>query len=152
GASASAMPLLRYTVRSSRSWVVVGSSSGFLHRKIVDPASTDKSCINDLTRPVIYSGRAGELPALSKEKFADPDPLSANIVTKDCDRFANPSWTFAIRQGAICTEDLQTCEPSASQQDQRFTFVGRFSWQPLALAAGQLAVSMRPIASYWDGR
>jgi hypothetical protein len=34
----------------------------------------------------------------------------------------------------------------------RFTFATRFSWQPLSLAAGQLPASMRPIASYWDGR
>jgi len=135
--------LLRYTVRSSGSWIVVGSSTGFLHRKLVDPTATDKVCINDASRPRIHNGRAGELPPLSADALRSLSPLgdAPNLVSDDCFRFINPSWKFAIRKG---TAD--------SRQDMRFTFAGRFSWQPFSLAVGQLPTSMRAVAAYWDGR
>jgi len=134
---------LRYTVRASGSWVAVGSTSGYLHRRVVsaDPAA-EKACITDLTKPRILNGRLGELPPLTN--FASRTVLEDKenqISEESCKRFVNPAWKFAIRRGL---------NPSA--QDMRFTFGGRFSWQPFSLGAGSLLASMRPVAAFWDGR
>lgn len=149
--------VLRYTVRSSGNWVVVGSVSGFLHRQIVDPASTDKACITDLTKPRIHQGRVTTqvAPLTLDQIAASRTPIESNLVVDDCARFTNPSWKFAIRSGLDCTTDptttATTCVPAASLQDMRFTFSGRFAWQPFSLGAGSLTASMRPVAAYWDG-
>lgn len=137
------LPLLRYTIRSSKSWVVIGTVSGFLHRKIVDPASTEKACIEDLSKPRIQNGRAGELPALLEKDVgtgAAPYTQEGNVVSNLCNQFVNPVWRFAIRRGQ-----------APSQQDMRFAFTGRFAWQPLSIGAGSLAATIKPVASYWDG-
>lgn len=143
------LPLLKYAVRSSKSWVVVGGVSGFLHRKMVDPTSTDKACINDLSRPRIQNGRAGEISPLDKSVIDSKDPpysKAENVIGKDdktldCRQFVNPTWKFAIRAGG-----------APSRQDMRFTFTGRFAWQPLSLGAGSLTASMRPVAGFWNGK
>ncbi len=148
--------LLKYTIRSTGSWVVVGSTTGYLHRQIVDPTSTDKACITDTSKPRILNGRAFEQPPLTGDKLTKsrtPIEDKENIISDDCLRFINPSWKFAIRTGALCKESsgILNCSANPSQQDMRFTFGGRFSWQPLSLAAGSLTASMRPISAYWDG-
>jgi len=147
--------LLKYTIRST----AAGSSSidtGYLHRQIVDPTSTDKACITDTSKPRILNGRAFEQPPLTGDKLTKsrtPIEDKENIISDDCLRFITPSWKFAIRTGALCKESsgILNCSANPSQQDMRFTFGGRFSWQPLSLAAGSLTASMRPISAYWDG-
>lgn len=140
--------LLRYTVRANGAaadgapWLVYGSSSGYSHRWIVDPTSGDeKACALDLSKPRILDSRAPEAPALSAEALANSDPLSQKIVGDRCERFTNVAWKFAIRRGT-----------ANSLQDMKFTFAGRFSWQPLSIGAGSLAASLRPVSAWWDGK
>jgi hypothetical protein len=152
------LPLLRYTVRSSKSWVVVGGTSGFLHRKIVDPASTDKVCINDLSRPRIQNGRAFDLSPLPGSTIgsatAQPYTQDANVVADLCKQFVNPVWKFAIRRGIGRDPADKTKTKFVEvipQQDMRFAFSGRFAWQPLSIGAGSLSASIKAVASTWDG-
>ncbi len=150
------LPLLKYTIRSSGSWVVVGGTSGFLHRKIVDPASTEKACIEDLSRPRIQNGRATEQPALKDDQVGTgkepPYSKDINVVANLCDQFVNPVWRFAIRRGNRVNPETKKADGEApSRQDMRFVFTGRFAWQPLSIGAGSLAATIKPIASYWDG-
>lgn len=139
--------LLRYTVRANGAapgaapWVVIGSSTGYTHRWKIDPKSgTQRACILDTTKPRILDARASELPPATNLTAQNPLNESANIVTDTCSRFVNVSWQFAIRRGL-----------AASQQDMKFSFAGRFSWQPLSIGAGSLAASMRPVSGWWDG-
>lgn len=117
--------VLRYDVRPQRSWVVVGTVTGYLHRRVADPVTGE--CVIDATKPAIQQGRAGELPPLE-----NPDEqYLASVVTDLCARFVNTSWQFAIRSGT-----------SPSQQDMRFTFTTRWSWQPLSIGAGVLPTAI----------
>lgn len=136
------LPLLRYVVRSSNSWVVVGGVSGFLHRKIADPASADKACITDMTQPRIRNGRVSELPPLDQAARDQRAPYEdkRNAIEDICSRFINPTLQFAIRSGT-----------SRSRQDMRLTIGGRFAWQPLSIGAGSLAGAIKPVVAYVDG-
>lgn len=134
------LPLLRYTVRGSKAWIVVGGTSGFLHRKIADRASAEKACITDLNQPRIVNGRVLELPAFDKDALFKAPYVGDAVVKNQCDRFMNMTLQFAIRAGT---------EPS--RQDMRFTIGVRFAWQPFSIGAGSLAASIKPVSSWVDG-
>ncbi len=124
------LPLLKFLVRSTGSWVVVGTATGYLHRQIADAAG---ACVTDPAKPAIQTGR-------TREKATEPVP--------ECELFANPSWQFAIVSG----KDASTPpKPVPSATDMRFVFGGRFAFQPMSLAAGVLLQTVKPIAATWDG-
>lgn len=129
--------LHHYVVRASGSWVVIGSQTGYLHRRIVDPASPDKSCVDDVTRPRVYDGRV--------RKQLPPLPGTKSIVNEDipalCDQFVNPAWRFAIRSGA-----------NPSERDMQFAFNARFVFTPLAITVGQIPQSIKSMSIGWDGK
>ncbi|MBI2393567.1 MAG: hypothetical protein HYV09_28575 [Deltaproteobacteria bacterium] len=134
--------VVRYAIRTTGSWLVLGSSTGYLHRWMTDPASSEKACVIDKSKPRIINGRAGQLPP-----FAAKAPLTSKIVTEACERFVNTSWQFAIRGGHDGKGN-----PTPSRQDMRFVFGARFTWQPLSLAAGSLNTALVPVAATWDGK
>jgi hypothetical protein len=146
------LPLLRYQIRSSNSWVVVGGTTGFLHRKIADPASTDRACIEDLAKPRVLNGRAYEIAPLNAAARLQRAPYedNANVVGDVCNRFMNPTLQLAIRSGVTVGADGKDIVVR-SRQDMRFTIGARFAWQPLSIGAGSLSGSIKPITAYVDG-
>ncbi|MGZ6096290.1 MAG: hypothetical protein ACXWUG_29885, partial [Polyangiales bacterium] len=133
-----AAPLHRYVVRSTDSWVVIGSLSGYMHRRKVDPTSPDKACIDDETKPHVYDGRVRkELAPLPAPK----DSFTAAGIPVFCDQFRNPAWAFAIRAGL-----------APSEQDMQFVFGGRFAWTPFAIGVGQIPQTVKAINATWDGQ
>lgn len=125
--------LRRYAVRAAGKWVVVGSTSGYLHRQVADPAT--KACVLDISRPTIVQGRAVEAPAGTVLER----PLS-KVTAAKCEHFVNPYIYFAVVRGA---------QPSV--RDMRFTFAVNWALQPLALFFGPLPTTIRPIGATWDG-
>ena len=137
GIGAPTAPLHRYLVRSSESWVVFGSTAGYIHRRKIDPSSAERACTEDTARPKIYEGRVRKqlaplaVPASSYTDAGIPDR---------CDQFVNPAWRFAIRAGT-----------KPSQQDMQFSYSSRFNWTPFTLTAGTLPQSIDSVkAPGWN--
>jgi hypothetical protein len=129
--------LHHYVVRASGTWVVLGSQTGYLHRRIIDPASPDKACTDDLTRPRVYDGRVRkQLPPLPipSQSFTDAG------IPPPCDQFVNPVWRFAIRSGAL-----------PSERDMQFAFGSRYLFTPFAIIVGQIPQTIKSMSIGWDG-
>jgi len=120
--------LSRYNVRVHDQWIVVGSSTGYLHRRKVsaDP-KTPGLCVADTSKPMIINARFKELSRDEKD-------------FTDCKIFRNPSWRFMIQQGS-----------ADSVQGMSFTFNARFAFLPLALTIGSLPTSIKSLAYVRDG-
>lgn len=134
--------ITRYTVRANGSWLVQGSSSGYLHRRIPSVASDPSAlCVDDANKPRIHQGRARELPALASGVAETPIPLA---TPNDCavggtttPLFQNPAVKFAIRAGT-----------TPSVRDMVFSFQLRNQATPLTLALTTLPTTVKPIARW----
>lgn len=115
--------LTRYTLRAHKQWTVVGEASGFLHRRIVDPASADKSCKTDDSKPAILHARVSELPAApAKEAQA-------------CQAFFNTQVGFFLVAGAV-----------VAPRDTTYRFNNKQVFVPLSLTVGSLPTTIVPLA------
>ncbi len=136
--------LTRYQVRAHGSWVVQGSTSGYLHRRIpssaLDPSA---ECVTDNTLPHVFQGRAWELPALVTGKTSDTQDTGGSLCSVSGSKipiFANPAVKFAIRSGA-----------QGSVRDMLFLFGLRVLTSPLGIAAVTLPTSEKTIARWVNG-
>lgn len=77
-------PVQRYQVRVGGAYAVVGESSGFLHDRIVDPATG--ACIDDPTASPLAVGRVPvQPPPCTGDGFGDvaPNPCSTTVTHAD---------------------------------------------------------------------
>jgi hypothetical protein len=133
--------LTRYTVRARASWLVQGSASGYLHRRIPSVA-TDPSalCVDDATKPRVFHGRAYELPALKKDVKETPIATDESCVAyagAPVPLFVNPAIKLAIRAGT-----------APSTRDMMFSLQLRNIAVPLALSISTLPRSVKSLARW----
>jgi hypothetical protein len=136
--------ITRYVVRAHGTWVVQGTTTGYLHRRapsdVTDPTA---QCITDSTRPRVFQGRAWELPSLPKDQSVDPGDTTINdcsVAQTKLPIFANPAVKFAIRAGT-----------QRSVRDMVFLFGLRVLTTPLAIASVTLPTSTKPLARWVNG-
>jgi hypothetical protein len=136
--------LTRYVVRAHNSWVVQGSTTGYLHRRIPSRADDPTAqCVTDTTLPRVFQGRAWELPALGKNETADTMDTQTDLCSVSASGvpiFANPAIKFAIRSGT-----------QRSVRDMLFLFGLRVLTSPLAIASVTLPTATRPLARWVNG-
>ncbi len=138
--------LTRYVVRANSQWVVVGTNTGFLHRRIPSVADDPSAlCVTDTTRPHLYQGRAWELPALDKNATQEPADIplggdDCNVLGTNVMLFENPSIKFAIRSGQ-----------QTSLRDMQFGFALRVLTSSLIAASVTLPTSVKPFARIVNG-
>lgn len=115
--------LTRYTLRAHKQWTVVGEATGFLHRRIIDPASPDKSCKVDTSKPAVLHGRVSELPAAPDDKL------------KACQAFYNTQVGLYIVAGKL-----------EAPRDTTYRFNNKQVFVPLSLTVGSLPTAIVPLA------
>lgn len=114
--------LTRYTLRAHRQWTVIGESTGFLHRRIIDPKSPDKQCITDTTKPVVLRGRVREL-AKAPEK-----------ATEACQAFFNTQTGLYVVAGTVI-----------APRDTTYRFNNKQVFVPLSLTVGSMPTAITPV-------
>lgn len=120
--------LTHYTVRAHNVWTVIGESSGFLHRRVVDDKSADKSCKVDTTKPTIVHGRVPEL-AKAPESVSDP-----------CSVFFNPQVGLYMVAGKVVTP-----------RDMTYRFSNKQAFSGLNISVGSLPTTVLALSSYRKG-
>ncbi|MBL8721130.1 MAG: hypothetical protein JNL79_34410 [Myxococcales bacterium] len=119
--------LTHYTVRAHNVWTIVGDASGFLHRRVVDDKSADKSCKVDTTKPSIVQGRVPELAKAPES--SDP-----------CAVFFNPQVGLYMVKGNVVTP-----------RDMTFRFSNKQAFASLSISVGSLPTTVLPLSSYRKG-
>lgn len=136
--------LTRYVVRTHNSWLVQGSTSGYLHRRIPSTADDPTAeCVTDTSLPRVFQGRAWELPSLAKEASEEIPDTTGNlcaVAETKLPIFANPAVKFAIRSGT-----------QSSVRDMLFVFGLRVLTTPIAIASVTLPTSTKPLARWVNG-
>ncbi|MBK7401330.1 MAG: hypothetical protein IPJ34_35025 [Myxococcales bacterium] len=122
--------LTHYTVRAHNVWTVIGDASGFLHRRVVDDKSADKSCKIDTNKPSIVHGR---VPELAKA----PDP---SAYGDPCSVFFNPQVGLFMVAGKVVTP-----------RDMTFRFSNKQAFAALSISVGSLPTTVLPLSSYRKG-
>ena len=120
--------LTHYTVRAHTVWTVIGEASGFLHRRVIDDKSADKSCKVDTAKPSILQARVREL-AKAPESVGDP-----------CSVFFNPQVGLYMVAGKVVTP-----------RDMTFRFSNKQAFAALSISVGSLPTTVLPLSSYRKG-
>ncbi len=119
--------LVHYTVRAHNVWTVIGESSGFLHRRVLDTKSADKSCKVDTTKSTIVHARVPEL-------------AKAPTLDDTCSVFFNPQVGLFMVAGKVVTP-----------RDMTFRFSNKQAFSALTVTVGSLPTTVVPLSSYRKG-
>jgi hypothetical protein len=147
--------------------VVNGSATGYLHRVVQNQnaAKPDKTldpklCVIDPSKPVIFAGRAHEIPATAgnADGATLPDGKTTALDLSDAGQvcpvqdapqiFVDPYWAFAIQQGWDPNANGGKGAPVPTPRDNEFTFHASFDYFPLVAPGGSLPTSIRALQTF----
>lgn len=140
-------PLQRYIVTAGEAYTVVGSLTGYLHRRMVDPVTNQ--CIEDPTASPLRAGRfRRDEPACVDDSITGLSPNPCSLVldepisateTRPSQgiRFRNPGLTFEVADVVIPIPGMPGLwySPVTRGYGFRFSIAGAFAARNVALEA-----------------